>query len=240
MITSTMQTIAKRTTLSLSDPELRAILGSTAPSGQFECHFERCLEFLQLRGQIRFGARFSIQPADHEVIFRLLAWAVRDRQACIDTGMDWHRGILLLGPVGCGKTTLLTLIRDLMYPDQQFRILPCSEIVFDFCEHGYETIRRYSALSFRPRPHTDRPVHYCFDDLGTEPEGRHFAQPCNVMAEILTARYRYFHAYGMLTHLTTNLSADEIEARYGNRVRSRMREVFNLVSFATDAPDKRR
>jgi DNA replication protein DnaC len=44
----------------------------------------------------------------------------------------------------------------------------------------------------------------------------------------------------MLTHATTNLSASELEEIYGNRLRSRIREMFNLVAFDKDAKDKRR
>ncbi len=41
------------------------------------------------------------------------------------------------------------------------------------------------------------------------------------------------------THATTNLNAQELEDRYGNRVRSRMRELFNLVAFDKGRKDKR-
>jgi hypothetical protein len=40
-----------------------------------------------------------------------------------------------------------------------------------------------------------------------------------------------------LTHLTTNLNSGEIEKQYGLRVRSRLREMFNLVAFPEDAVD---
>ena len=59
------------------------------------------------------------------------------------------------------------------------------------------------------------------------------------MAEILLSRYDLFTTHNMLTHLTTNLSATEIEEYYGNRVRSRMREMFNLIVFANGIKDKR-
>lgn len=41
------------------------------------------------------------------------------------------------------------------------------------------------------------------------------------------------------THITTNLSATEIEKNYGNRVRSRLREMVNLIAFEKSAQDKR-
>ena len=42
-----------------------------------------------------------------------------------------------------------------------------------------------------------------------------------------------------ITHLTTNFNSSEIEQIYGPRVRSRMREMFNLVSFSNNSGDKR-
>jgi len=41
------------------------------------------------------------------------------------------------------------------------------------------------------------------------------------------------------THVTTNLNAQELEDRYGNRVRSRMREMMNLIAFNSSSIDKR-
>ena len=59
------------------------------------------------------------------------------------------------------------------------------------------------------------------------------------MAEILFSRYDLFVSWQMVTHITTNLNSSEIESLYGIRVRSRMREMFNLINFDTSAKDKR-
>jgi hypothetical protein len=59
------------------------------------------------------------------------------------------------------------------------------------------------------------------------------------MAEILLSRYDLFINHHMLTHLTTNLNSSEIEDIYGLRVRSRLREQFNLIAFDTEAKDKK-
>ncbi|WP_168193993.1 hypothetical protein [Pontibacter sp. SGAir0037] len=42
----------------------------------------------------------------------------------------------------------------------------------------------------------------------------------------------------LLRHATTNLGSSELEKMYGRRVRSRMREMFNLVSLWQEAGDK--
>jgi len=43
-----------------------------------------------------------------------------------------------------------------------------------------------------------------------------------------------------LTHATINLNAQELEVRYGNRIRSRMRQLFNLIAFDKESVDKRK
>ena len=60
------------------------------------------------------------------------------------------------------------------------------------------------------------------------------------MAEILLSRYELFTSKKIQTHITTNLSATEIENQYGNRVRSRLREMVNLIAFEKGIDDKRR
>ncbi|HCY80234.1 MAG TPA: ATPase, partial [Xanthomarina gelatinilytica] len=62
---------------------------------------------------------------------------------------------------------------------------------------------------------------------------------CNVMGEILLSRYDLFLQRKIRTHATTNLNAQELEGRYGNRVRSRMRQLFNLIAFDKESKDKR-
>ena len=83
------------------------------------------------------------------------------------------------------------------------------------------------------------PKIYCFDDLGAEQSLKYYGNECNVMGEILLSRYEYFVSNDMLTHITTNLSSPEIENTYGMRVRSRLRETMNLISFASTSSDKR-
>ena len=66
-----------------------------------------------------------------------------------------------------------------------------------------------------------------------------FGKDCNVMGEILLSRYDLFLSHKTKTHATTNLNAKELEERYGNRVRSRMRQLFNLIAFDKSSRDKR-
>ena len=78
----------------------------------------------------------------------------------------------------------------------------------------------------------------CFDDLGTERQGKHYGDAANVMEQIILNRYDNTNAPWYYTHITTNLTADEIENYYGTRVRSRMREMFNLITL--EGEDRRK
>lgn len=143
---------------------------------------------------------------------------------------------MLSGPIGCGKTSLMFLLRHFMPQQNQFTVKSCRDISFEFIKEGYITIQKYSHLSFK----NHEPIVYCFDDLGTENNLKFYGNECNIMAEILLSRYDLFINRKLITHITTNLSASEIEASYGNRLRSRMREQFNLISFNSDTKDKRK
>ena len=59
------------------------------------------------------------------------------------------------------------------------------------------------------------------------------------MGELICNCYELFLKHKIKTHITTNLNATELEQQYGVRVRSRMRELFNLVAFDKNAEDKR-
>ena len=112
---------------------------------------------------------------------------------------------------------------------KQYEIIPSRNLTFQFNNVGFKIIEQYGNNNF-----------YCFDDLGVEPTGRHFGKDCNVMGEILLSRYDLFTKHKVKTYITTNLNARELEERYGNRVRSRMRQLFNLIAFETETVDKRK
>lgn len=196
---------------------------------------DTCLRIMERKGKELFGEHFRIHPCDHEVIAKLLAYVLNDGENTSKQGISLKKGILLTGPVGCGKTTLMTLLRLFQPGDNRYIMKPCRDISFEFIQEGYSVILKYSKHAFNQ----NRPKMYCFDDLGTENNLKYYGNECNVMGEIILSRYDKFISHKMITHITTNLNSSEIESFYGIRVRSRMREMFNLISFEKDAKDKR-
>lgn len=190
--------------------------------------FDKMLIYLNAKGKLLFGKRFKIFEEDRDILFKLCNYFIKDEANCKKLDIDINKGILLSGPVGCGKTSLMKLLCHIVPHYKPYEVIPTRNITFAFINIGYTIIENYGDKQF-----------YCFDDLGVEPTGRHFGKDCNVMGEILLSRYDLFLNNNVLTHATTNLNAQELEERYGNRVRSRMRQLFNLIAFDKSSKDKR-
>ncbi len=193
-----------------------------------EYDFTKVLIYLEAKGRMLFGKHFKIYEEDKNVLLRLCNYMVKDYENCSKYGIDPDKGILLTGPVGCGKTSLMRLIRHIVPHRRLYELIPARNVSFGFNHIGFKIIEDYGNGRF-----------YCFDDLGVEPLGRHFGKDCNVMGEIILSRYELFLSSKIPTHATTNLNAEELEERYGKRVRSRMRQMFNLIAFDKNTKDKR-
>lgn len=196
---------------------------------------KKCFEFIEQQGKQRYNSSFKIESEDISVIYKLLIYAIRDHRSALKLGIDLNKGVLLSGPIGCGKTSIMHLIKPFFYSKYDYKMVTTRYVSFGFAKSGYDSLSPYTLKSTQQ----NRLPTYCFDDLGAEQQIKHFGNDCNVMAEILISRYEHFIENNAITHITTNLSASEIEKAYGNRVRSRLRQMFNLIAFEQNTKDKR-
>ena len=201
---------------------------------KYQRNYQDIVLWLEKKGVELYGNQFKILETDHHIIYKLIAYFLKDEVTCYQYNIKLDKGILLSGPVGSGKTTLMNLMKTLTATEHKFYIKPCRDISFEFIQDGYEIIQKYSKGKLYPDPKT-----ICFDDLGTEKNLKYYGNECNVMAELILSRYDLFISKKIYTHITTNLSASEIETAYGNRVRSRLRSMVNLIAFDKTIKDKR-
>ena len=200
--------------------------------------YNKIIPWFRRKASKFIGKEYIISESEKGIVFALVAWMLKDDLVAKEMNFDLNKGILLSGPIGCGKTTLFKIFRFCNFPAAKYGIVSTRHIVSEFMQSGYEILEKYSNGNLSHDIRT--PKAYCFDDLGTETTSKYFGNDCNVMAEILLTRYDLFVEKGIITHLTTNLSATEIESQYGNRLRSRMREMFNLFGYEESSGDKRK
>jgi predicted ATPase len=192
--------------------------------------FDKTMSYLNRYGKSKFGDKFQLRRNDTLILGKLMSYAIRDRKTCEQHDIDLEKGILLIGKIGCGKTSLMDIFRILHYQEFRYQMISTREIAKEFVMNGYPVLNKYGK----------KQKIICFDDLGIETSIKHFGNECNTMGEILLSRYDIMKYDGILTHATTNLNADDLEKLYGNRVRSRLREMFNVISFPSDVLDKRK
>jgi DNA replication protein DnaC len=197
--------------------------------------YKDVLQWVEKKGIELYGARFRLIENDQPVIYRLIAYFLKDEQTAFRFGIDLEKGILLAGPVGSGKTCLMNIMKHLTKIEHKFIVKPCRDISIEFINDGYGIIHKYSIG--KPMQHEQRV--YCLDDLGVENNLKYYGNECNVIAEVLLSRYDIFISKRIPTHITTNLSASEIETHYGVRVRSRLRSMMNLIAYDKNTKDKR-
>jgi DNA replication protein DnaC len=128
---------------------------------------------------------------------------------------SWNRGrsLLFSGGAGRGKSYLAR-----GFVGSSLNMVPCTRIVEAYADCG-----RAGVLDI---------LHgvFCLDDLGQEVP--HFGR--EVVVDVICERERN----GSQTVITTNLSMDEIEKRYGERTSSRLYGWCDIYLF--DGPDLRR
>lgn len=171
----------------------------------------------------------------------LLKWYFSKDTRFVDAGYSLSKGIILKGPVGCGKTTLMKAFSKNIY--QSYAVVSCRRISSDYKDKGMNGIYKYSDVVENKMAalfYGQDQQGWCFDDLGAEGNRKNFGDELNVMTEIFSNWYDRRGIGFNKIHITTNLGASEIEERYGARIRSRMREMFNLIDFDDSTEDKRK
>lgn len=138
-----------------------------------------------------------------------------------DTNFDNAKGFLFVGGTGSGKTVLAKTISKNPLYNYEFttakNIAECYQIGDD---HWQQWVNPNKAI--------------IIDDLGDEKPAQidHKKGQIEALDELLKRRYEDKSYCNII--ITTNMNGDVISERYGDRIRSRMREMFNVVNFGNN------
>ena len=177
--------------------------------------------------------KFEFDKNNSAVFTNLIRYFNRDHDFEED-GMSLHKGLLIAGSIGSGKSIMMKIFKEFCFRrklDHQFRIVFSDTIPDKFARHGYDGINLYTENSHLNNygVFTSNPINLCIDDLGVEKETvKYFGSEETVIEKILVSRYNLFQE-GYLTHVTTNLDVKMLRNKYGDRIYSRMKEMFNFI-----------
>ena len=135
-----------------------------------------------------------------------------------ELGFSFQKGLLVMGTSGLGKTKTIEAVKNNpLCPIVIYSLIEITERVRlnGFCEIN-----------------TDRIT--LLDDMGSEtPSVKHYGTDVCWFKDFIEGYYLNKRPFNRLI-ITTNIGGDEIQERYGYRVRSRMREMFNNITIKGD------
>lgn len=197
-------------------------------------------DYTELRDKVlKENPHYVLDDNNTDIFNKLCAYFSNDPDCQTMFDINPNKGIMLYGPVGCGKTSLMKMFAVNSY--RPFVINPIRSIAGEFTlkEGGENALEKYSSLvpAYPQMNFGHELLGRCFDDIGTEEIKKNFGNEVNVFQDILYKVYDneligHFHG-------TTNLGGEEIQSAYGERIRSRMREMFNVLNFSEKSPDRR-
>ena len=203
-------------------------------------NFEHFVSLMEIKGKIMYGQHFKLYQEDNHVLLQFYAYFTGDEDLCKHYDINVNKGLFLSGKTGVGKTVHMKLVRQFLGYKDRFRMKTCQQLSLEYMDQGSPVLMNFGRNYVDYVDHNTINTSYCFDDLGTEDEVRHFGTQANAMGQVILMRYNLFQTRQVLTHFTSNLTADQIEHHYGERVRSRLREMCNWIQYTAESPDKRK
>jgi len=182
-----------------------------------------------------FEMQYEIDPSNQEPVRQICMYFANDS----NFKGDLSKGLLLMGGVGVGKTSIMKFF--IKNQRLSYRVDACRDIETNYSAYGDEWLDKLSfmiPIASNSDYFGHQEIGLCFDDLGTEANGKHYGKEKNVVAELILNRYDN-GLPKIATHITTNLTADELKKQYGTRVTDRLREMVNIIQYPKDAKTRR-
>ncbi|GAB3517657.1 hypothetical protein GCM10027442_37300 [Emticicia fontis] len=154
-------------------------------------------------------------------------------------GLDTRKGFLLMGPVGCRKTSMMRAFQN--NPFASFRIIEAQDMVQAYKEAG-DMAFNYFHITDKRNKFGHESYEICIDEVGREErsviaKGASFASThINFIEEYIFRLYKNPRRVHLITNAT---SYDDLVKTYSEAAASRLLKLFNVVIFPENSPNYR-
>lgn len=140
------------------------------------------------------------------------------------------KGLMLCGTFGVGKSTLFSTMRDFI--NKMFPFNPNSFIISSIEVIITEQNLIYSKYVQNVDGSTCNPKHLLINEFGHSYNIKNYgSESDDIVESFLMKRYDLFQYSNILTHITTNLSKNEIIKTYPPVIIDRFVEMLNIVEM---------
>lgn len=176
---------------------------------------KRMYQHMSWVSQNEYGKKLVVNSDNREFITALCYFISRDEKFETDLKFSLNKGLLIRGISGIGKTHLVKCLEaNELNP---ILVLSMLDIAEEIKERGEYQIKS-----------NNHKIVY-LDDVGSEEAViNHYGTKINFFKTFIESVYLRAKSFNHLI-FSTNNSFDEIEERYGFRVRSRLKDMFNVI-----------
>ncbi|WP_181841201.1 hypothetical protein [Emticicia sp. BO119] len=154
-------------------------------------------------------------------------------------GIDTRKGFLIMGPVGCRKTSMMQAFQN--NPFASFRIVEAQDMVQAYKEAG-DMAFNYFYISDKRNKFGHESYDICIDEVGREErsvlaKGASFSSThINFIEEYIFRLYKNPRRLHLITNAT---SYEDLTRTYSEAAASRLLKLFNVVIFPDNSPNYR-
>lgn len=180
---------------------------------QTRCNAKYFYNLMAWASEKCYGKKLILHDDNTLLIRAICFFFSRDERFETELNYDLNKGLLIRGVSGLGKTYLLKCIEN--NDVRPIKIVSMIDISEQVKEEGTYDLQYKNSLYL--------------DDVGTEePIVNHYGTKINWFKNFIEIYYLKNKPFNKLI-ISTNNSFEEIENKYGFRVRSRIKDMFNIV-----------